>query len=271
MLRPLIATSAALLVLLAAASAGAQEPARSFAQRGQLIVSADWLVPLIAYDNQTTSPSPNPNNASTSNQTTTISLLPNINGANGAPNFYNIPRIAFDYAVVDHLTIGGAVYAAFVPSNKTTTQATAANGTVTTTTSDNGTTTVFGIAPRVGYAIPISSAFAFWPRGGFSFNTLNVSTKPNTTVIGPVTTTNQTSTTVNEFAIDLEAIFVVAPVHHFGFFFGPVLDIPLTGSNDSTTTTTTTTANSNTVTTAQNNNSFSDLHVGVTIGLLGWF
>lgn len=257
MLRPLIATSASILVLLTAVSAGAQDPAHSFAQRGQLILSADRLVPLIAYDDTTVSGTPQ-----TSTSSTTISLLPNTNsflsGNNNtvfSGNFYNIPRIAFDYAVIDRLTIGGSIYAAFTPSSST--NSTAANGTVTNT--DNGTTTLFGIAPRVGYAVPVSNAFVFWPRGGFSFNTLSFNSPTTTNALGQPSTN---SITVNQFALDLEAVFVITPVQHFGILFGPVLDIPLTGKVNASTET-----NGTTVSTSV---SQSELHVGVTVGLVGW-
>ena len=36
----------------------------------------------------------------------------------------------------------------------------------------------------------------------------------------------------NAFALDVEAMFVIAPIHRFGILVGPTFDIDLTGSRD---------------------------------------
>src|SRR5229473_469685 len=108
MLRQTIAawSAAALLVGPSFASAAT----RGLASRGgQLILGADRLIPLIAY----TAISEGSGQSNATQKSTSISLF---GGIGLAQSFYNVPRLAFDYAVTDNLTIGGAVFAYFMLS-----------------------------------------------------------------------------------------------------------------------------------------------------------
>lgn len=71
----------------------------------------------------------------------------------------------------------------------------------------------FLLAPRVGYAIPLSRVFSFWPRGGFTF----------------YDTGNR-----NVFAFSGEGMFVVTPRPGWGILFGPTLDLGLMGEDGDT-------------------------------------
>ena len=64
------------------------------------------------------------------------------------------------------------------------------------------------IAPRVGYALPISRIFTFWPRGGLTFYDFG----------------NQSL-----LALSAEAMFVASPHPNWGVLFGPTIDLGFTG------------------------------------------
>jgi hypothetical protein len=116
---------------------------------------------------------------------------------------------------------------------------------------------MFALAPRVGYVVPISSEFAFWPRAGvtyYSFKSSNTSPGMN-----PVTS----KTTTSGVGLDLEPMFVFSPAAHFGITAGPVLDFPLSGSQSRETTP------SNGP--AQADDKVKYTNYGLTIGLLGYF
>ena len=109
MLRRFIVAAASTAVLFAAGSAGAQDLGKGFGSAGQIILSADRLAPLFAYsNNKTTDNSTNPA-TSQSTTTTQLALLPSFNDLLFNGNFYNVPRVGFDYVVVDHVTVGADV------------------------------------------------------------------------------------------------------------------------------------------------------------------
>jgi hypothetical protein len=255
MLRGFIVAAASTAVLLAATSASAQE-AKGLGQQGQFIISADRLAPLFTYsNNKTTDTTTNPN-TSTSTTTTAIGIFPSLNDIGFNGNFYNIPRVGFDYVVIPHLTVGGDI--AFATQLGSSTTESQGSGSVS---NDGAKATYFSIAPRVGYILPLTDMIAFWPRGGLGFHLIHSSSPDR----GNANQTITNSSNLTLWAIDLEPLFVLSPVEHFGFFAGPVIDIPLTGSSK---TDTTTTPPGTTVTRTLDYSSF---HFGITAGLLGWF
>ena len=236
---------ASALVASLAATAAAEPATSELGQRGHFILGADRLVPLFAYTKATE----DTNGFSASTTVTSISLL-----SYGVPSdiAYTIPRIALDYTVIDNLTIGGAFMAFFTTGNSTTTTTTI-GGVTMSNTNDNAKATAWGITPRVGYVVGLGPKLTFWPRGGFSYYSETVTNPPNGRG-------NSTANGFHQTAIDLEANFVFTPVPHFGIEFGPVADIPIGGATDMTNMGGTTTSID-----------ASQLHVGVTAGLVGWF
>jgi hypothetical protein len=111
---------------------------------------------------------------------------------------YNYPRFAFDYFIIDNLNIGGSLAYASLDT-------------------DNGGVEAFLFSPRVGYFIGISGAFGFWPRGGFTYHSVDPDGGGNDN---------------SGFGLTLEAMFAVAPVEHFAFLFGPTADIDFAGSTE---------------------------------------
>jgi hypothetical protein len=265
MLRGIIAAAATTSLLLAATSASAQDAGGGFATKGQFIISADRLVPLFSYtNNKITDNTVNPSQ-SYSTTSTTISLLPNLQGIGLAAgqnqavvtgSFYNTPRVGFDYAVIDHLTIGGSIaFATTLGASETVSRGAGSQS------NDVAKGTYFAIAPRIGYAIPLTDQFTFWPRGGLSFNLAHVSYPDETQ--GNITV--QHTANLSLWALSLEPMFVFTPVNHFGFYAGPVLDIPLTGSASDHRTNTP--GPNQTLDTSVD---FSEFHFGITAGLLGY-
>ena len=180
--------------LLASSSAWAQ----NFGEKGQLAVSAERLFGF-TYDSATQSTG----NADVTYKTTSLSLLSSAVSGPGLWGGYNSPRVAGDYFVIDHLSVGGALgyshWSTSVPG---------AGNTESTVTGDS-----FTFAPRVGYLFPLSGIIGIWPRGGFTYRTFSA---------------DQLS--AHDFALTLEAPFTFNAFDHVVFWAGPTLDVGLTGS-----------------------------------------
>ncbi|HEY2404884.1 MAG TPA: hypothetical protein VGI10_02730 [Polyangiaceae bacterium] len=130
---------------------------------------------------------------------------------NDPRNPFEVPRVAFDYFVIDHLSVGGTLaYMGGSISRPLGGNGPAAmNGaTVSTDYSD------FAFAPRVGFAYMFGSVVGIWPHAGFTYHSYSVDTVEKG----------------NGFALDLDAMFVFAVTPHFGFTAGPNFDIDVSGS-----------------------------------------
>jgi hypothetical protein len=256
MVRRLTAVAASVGVFLTASLAQAQARP-DFGKQGEFIFSADRLVPLFGF---TSAKQDQPSGGNTKvtgfcNESSISLLWGSSAGACPAEQFFTVPRLGFDYTVIPQLTVGGDLVLFFTLGGNSGTDTTAPNGTQTTVKGDNPGTWLFGVAPRVGYIIPLTDLFAFWLRGGLSFYTASskVTLNQNTT----------RTTSVNQFAIDLDPQFVITPVPHFGFTVGLTADIPITGGHSTET-------DSPGVTQTTSNWS-SILFIGVTGGVLGYF
>ncbi len=195
------------------------------ASKGELILGADRLFRLIEY----AAVSQGSGTSSSTDKTTSISLF----GGTGSV-FYNLPRLAFDYAVTDNLTIGGAAFAHFTLSSTTSSGGGPSN--------DTSKIRLLGVAPRIGYVLPLSSSIWFWPRAGITYDVLTISQPTGT------------SSSLSQFAANVEAMFVFSPVEHVGITLGPAVDVPISGSLSGGPPTDT-----------------SQFQVGVTAGLNVWF
>ena len=109
-----------------------------------------------------------------------------------APSAYHLPRLGFDYFVIDNLSVGGSFgFGLYDPNGP-------------------GSSSGALIAARVGYALEFSKVFGFWPRGGFGYKNFGNNSE--------------------EFAFTLEALFYAAPIEHFAITFGPLMDLGIAGS-----------------------------------------
>jgi len=229
--------------LTASASARA-EPINDFGTRGQVIISADRLSPLFSYSRIRTDQGGGDSNLTS---VSSCSLL----WSGTLQDFYDIPRAGVDYVLAPRVTIGGTL---FLTLPITSTRATTQNG--TTTSRDGTTQNAVGLGARAGYIVPLTNKISLWARGGLSY-TREGSTSTNNNG------TTQQSTSTSQFALNLEGLFVIELTQHFGLQLGPVIDVPLSGTEH-----TEVTDQGRTV--SQDNGS-SQFHIGITAGLLGWF
>lgn len=213
--------------------------------QGHWILSADRLSPLFSYEKSTESDK----NGSISTTTSSLALLWSGNPA----DFYDVPRLGLDYVVAPNITVGGNVFATLPMSSKQS--ATAAGQ---TQTQDNDKVSAFGLAARAGYVMGLGPKLMLWARGGLGFARVGTSI-PDNGGGGPRDRYNS----VSQFGLNLEPQFVFAAGTHVGIMFGPVLDIPLSGTfhterTDNNGTTTSTDVDS------------SQFHFGINVSLIGW-
>lgn len=150
--------------------------AQAFGNKGDMTFSAERLMGVYFYDEGISS--------------THIAL--GISPLAGVATPYLMPRLGFDYFVIDNLSLGGSLGFGDVDPE-----------------GNNNSTSGALVAFRVGYAIEFSKVFGFWPRGGFTYRNFGSN---------------------EEFALDLEANFYAAPVEHFAITFGPLMDLGIAGT-----------------------------------------
>ena len=210
------------------------------------IVSADRLLPLLSYQSIKTTQSDG-----SSDTQSRFSLALMNNGPYGVfASFYNLPRLGFDWLPIRNLTLGGAAW--LYTDLQATDDQSPANGSSKSTNQPK--VTYWGVAPRVGYIIPLGDKLSVWPRAGVEYH--NVSTSDVGSGSGSIT----------QFSLEAEAMLVLSPWNHFGFQVGPTADIPLTGSQ---TVTGTGTGTGGTTSTAKVDSAM--FQVGLSAGMLGHF
>jgi hypothetical protein len=229
-----------------APSASAQEEGQGNHRFGSpgFIVSADRLLPLLSYQSIKTS-----SNGSSDTESRLSIALMNSGPFEVFASFYNLPRLSFDWLPVRNLTIGGAawLYTDLQASN------TVSPGGGSSKSTDQPKVTYWGVAPRIGYIIPMGEKLSLWPRVGVEYH--NVSSSDVGSGSGSIT----------QFALEAEAMLVISPWNHFGFTVGPTIDVPITGEQ---TTTSTPTAGGTSTSTRVDSAMF---QFGLSAGMLGHF
>jgi hypothetical protein len=226
--------------------------------KGQLILTADRLFPAFSYTSVSTTQTLN--NATVTDTQSGTSLVLLAGTEPEVASVHTLPRVAFDFTVIDRLTLGGSVLLAFGLSGKDKAE-TVAGPTTTTREVDAPSRTIFGIGPRVGYILPFGQVGGIWLRGGLSF--YSDRTRSQTIVNnGAVTRTDTDTKTL--FSVDLDPQFVIVPIPHFFFHVGPLANITLTGSDKFER------VDGNAPAVSQSND-LSVFHLGISTGLGGWF
>ena len=246
-----------------AAPAEAAGDAKGLGEKYQLIVSADRLVPLFSYTYASSTTTQNNIELTQSQSGAGISILfGRIAGVDGGlpTNVHAIPRVGFDFTVIPRLTLGAAFAFGFGLGGSNETEA-LTNNVKATRETDAPTATAVGLAPRVGYILPLTDHLAFWPRGGFGFYWVSVKTE-DVNVNNPNDVTTQ-SVTDNLISLDLDPQLMITPFEHFFFNVGPLLNVPLSGSRSLDRTQGTQTQSFS--------NDISLFHLGITAGLGGFF
>lgn len=210
--------------------------------RGTVMVSAERLFGLSL--NRTTSDT---GGGSSSVDHTGFSLF-----LSSPSTVHMLPRIAFDFAVTDGLTLGGAFGFSIGDRDTSTT-----NGNNTTDV-EGPTSSALILAPRVGYALGLSHVLDLWLRGGVTYYRTN--TESERTIAGALTTASNRS---SGLSLDIEPTLIVKPFDHFGFTAGLLVNLPLAGTH----TTQLTVGN----TTTSNSNDETIRNFGIVAGMLGTF
>ncbi len=187
------------LALLLSSSAFAQ----SFGEKGQLAISAERLFGYVHNSSTTTF---NGQDSTTKTDSFTLlssTLAPAASGAGGLA--YSQPRVAGDYFIIDHLSLGAALGYSHVSFSRPATA-----NTDIETSGDSWT-----FAPRVGYSFLFNDNIGIWPRGGFTYRSFGSGNDGG-----------------HVFALTIEAPFTFAFIPHVVFTAGPTLDLGLGGSLD---------------------------------------
>jgi hypothetical protein len=192
-----------------------------FGKTGQIMISAERLFGL-TFPSVVTEDGDS--HDKTTQSRTNIALLFTPLSAVQSP--YEIPRAAIDFNVASGFTVGGAI--GFMSSTGKTKFEPAMPP--PRPDRDDATITMFLFTPRIGYVLPLSPMFGFWPRAGITY--YSISAENTSTGNMPVTIKQ----TTNGFAVDIEPMFVITPVNHFGITVGPTVDLPLSGTRSVTST-----------------------------------
>jgi hypothetical protein len=233
---------AGLLVGVLAAASGSAHAEPDLGAQGQWIIGADRLSPLLSYARTTQDDN---KGASITTSTTSVALF-----WSGSPqDFYDIPRLGIDYGIAPKITVGGNFFATLPMSSKQS--ATDAGQTVTT---DGDKVSAFGFALRAGYVMPLGPSLALWARGGLGYARVGTTSPRNN---------GDRYNSLSQLGLNLEPQLVISPGPHVGIMVGPVIDVPLTGTFHTERT-------DNNMTTSEDFDS-SQLHIGINVGLIGWF
>lgn len=192
----------ALVAALAACgipSAGSAQDS-GFARSGTLVFGADRLFGLLH-----TSTTIGEDAAETTESSTEISLL--TRGAE-IPSPYAAPRLTFDGFVTDAISLGGTIG---ITSESSEVELPSG------VEQDGGSETAIIIGGRVGYGYMFSDTLGIWPKLGLTYFTDGLEDGDGDEI------------DINGLAFSADVMLVIAPVPHFGFTVGPIMDIGLTG------------------------------------------
>jgi hypothetical protein len=132
------------------------------------------------------------------------------------PTVYSIPRVGFDYFVIDGLSLGGSI--AYWSLDIESENLDKTDGSVATGGSEQS---AFLFSPRVGYAVMFSDVVGIWPRGGITYYSRSFDADGAPPEVDE-----------NELAFTAEFHLILAPVEHVGITIGPVIDFGITGEVD---------------------------------------
>ena len=173
---------AAATILFASTDASAAGHANGFGEKGQLILSADRFVPVFSYTSSSITRTENNIELTRSRSGSGLSLLLGRSLADNQDfavpiNVHALPRVAFDITIIPRLTLGGGDRVRLRPRRleREPRPPRAPPRPPGGRTLRRGRRSA--CAPRVGYILPLSDIFAFWPRAGFGFYSVSASTR----------------------------------------------------------------------------------------------
>jgi hypothetical protein len=232
------------------------QDANNFAQKGgQLILSADRLVPVFSFNSVSVRDVDGRRTDSVNGSSSSILWGGDVGF--GGRNPHTIPRVGVDFTIIPRLTLGGAVALGFTMGGSAETEVVDGPRTMTTRV-ETPSVTAFGLAPRVGYVLPLGNVLAVWLRGGFAFYSVRVRTE---SVFQQGRRFDTESNSL--FSLDVDPQLAIVPFEHFFFTVGPIINIPLTGTRAEERVTG--------AVTERTERDLSIFHFGVNAGLGGWF
>jgi hypothetical protein len=240
-------TMLAVALVSSSAVSGSQALAAGSLSGGEIVLSADRLFGL-SFSSETLEDQAG--NKQTESRTNIALLWPPLSALSYSP--YQIPHASLDFIVPGGVSVGGSL--GFITGSGTH-KTEAANGGASVER-DAPSVTILTFAPRVGYALGLAPSIAFWPRGGITYYSIK---SDSTNMIG--TNSIDTKTTISGLGLNLEANFVLFVADHFGIVGGPVLDLPLSGTES--------VESSPQVGAAQPDQKMKFSNYGLSIGLLG--
>lgn len=150
-------------------------------------------------------PGQNPN-AGDEDGITSVAFLGNgLFSADDSRSMFFMPRVGFDYFIIDGLSLGGSFTVHTISDNDED------------SANDVSFTNIL-FAPRVGYAYMFGDVVGIWPRGGISY------------VHGSVDPDQGGGASSHYFAFEIDVPLIIAPVKNFGITVGPLFDVTLGGS-----------------------------------------
>lgn len=175
-------------------------------EQGQLAVGAERMMGY-TYGTQ----SSEPDGGTTTDKTSTFSLL------GFMYNNYSFPRFAIDYFVTDGLSLGGSLVYANIGN---TTEFEPDDG---PSDESGSSTSIFVLAPRVGYVYMFTDGIGIWPRGGITYASQSFDDDDS-----------DAESSQSNVALTIEAPFLFAPTDNIAFTAGPTIDYGLSYSGEST-------------------------------------
>jgi hypothetical protein len=201
-----IAAAGAVFAITTSASA------QTFGEEGGMALSADRLFGITSYSVKADPDVPGAEEVEVTG--TNISLLWGVAPRTGdsgieIPIPSAIPRLSFDYFVIESLSLGGSL--GYYSSSGETDPG---NG---QDKYDHDKVTAISLNPRVGYAIPLGDTSAVWLRGGLTYMKVTIDPEQGDDI------------PISVMQLDAEAMFVIGLSETFAFQVGPALDFPLGG------------------------------------------
>jgi hypothetical protein len=213
------------------------ETEKTFGRRGSFAISAERLAMLGAWKTRLKAAD---GNSQDTYSGTDIALLGMAAGGYAAPNpdfillrMPSVPRIAFDYFVTDHISVGGflgyfARSASASHQEKSGTSSGGSSGSGGVTPSMDGpSSTIAFIGARGSFFLPLGAEakYGFWFRGGLSY--VSSSSKLTVSAAG---ISASTTTSLSEVMVNADALFLLPLTSGFAITGGPFFDGSLTGS-----------------------------------------
>lgn len=207
-------------------AASDEGPPTRFGERGQLIVTADRLLPVVGYTSQSVTVTDGDTTTTTTDRGVSFAFL--LGREPGLGAMHTAPRVAVDYTFLRAFTVGTAFAFGFGLDGAHTEERTPKAGSRTVRENTLPGATVLGFAPRLGHVWAIRRDLLFWPRAGIAFYSVK-SQREQTSHLG-VTSTAAVTDTV--FSLDLDPQLVWTPLPHVLVHAGPLANVPLTGAHE---------------------------------------